>query len=366
MRARIVHVYQHYQPERGGIADFLAGLTAELARDMDQIILTSSQGPGTRVERGDSGMVVRTAALGSYYTPVCPAWPRWIGRLRPNIVHIHLPCPMAEVAALLTRPRRLVVSVHNDYVRPALLRVAWGPFHRATLRLADRIVVSSEAYAATSPALRAVRVANEASRLTVIPYGVELYDDGHAPVRDWRALFGPRLVVFLGRLCYYKGVEYLIDAAREISGQVLIVGDGDWREQLLRRAGTAPNVRFLGPLSERETLDLLRVADVFALPSTYRSEAFGIAQLKAMACGCPVVTTDLPGVSWVNRHGETGLVVPQRDAAALASAINLLLEDRALRDRLAHGARLRAHELSHDQMCDRYRTLYEECLGHAG
>jgi glycogen synthase len=74
------------------------------------------------------------------------------------------------------------------------------------------------------------------------------------------------------------------------------------------------------------------------------------------------VSTNLPGVSWVNRNGETGLTVPPRDAQALAAAVNKLLDDPLLREKLADGARRRAAELTHDQMCADYRALYAECV----
>ena len=359
---RVLHLYQHFAPERGGVADVLLDLAGALnaAGGDEHVVLTVAAGRRTVVERVGGVPVIRTPARGWYYTPLCPDWPGWIRRLRPDVVHVHLPCPMAELAALAAGHPRVVVSLHNDYVRPRALVAGWGPLHRVALRRARRVVASSRSYADSSPALRR---AGLAARAACIPYGVrgrDLYTPG--PRRTVQAE-GRRRVVFLGRLCYYKGLGVLLAAARAPGlgpERVVfeVIGEGPLGPWLRRAAADLPHVRFLGPLDEAAAIQRLRAADVFVLPSTHRSEAFGLAQLKAMACGAPVVSSDLPGVAWVNRAGETGLTVPPGDAGALARAITGLLEDEALRGRLAAGARERAAALSVERMVGEHAALY--------
>jgi rhamnosyl/mannosyltransferase len=98
------------------------------------------------------------------------------------------------------------------------------------------------------------------------------------------------------------------------------------------------------------------------LPSVARSEAYGLVQLEAHASGTPVVSTDLPtGVPWVNVHGETGLVVPVGDAAALGGALAMLLTDRALRARMGARARERAlADFGIERMVERTLAVYDE------
>ena len=100
------------------------------------------------------------------------------------------------------------------------------------------------------------------------------------------------------------------------------------------------------------------------LPSTHPSEVYGLAQVEMMASGLPVICTELhTGTSFVNLHGVTGLVVPPRDAVALAEALNRLLEDPELRRRLGAAARERARELfSARTMMLGVRAAYEEAL----
>lgn len=356
---RVVHVHQHAPPERGGVADVLADLSRSNS-STEHVVLTANTGPRTRVDVFEGVRVVRAASFGHYFTPVCPTWPRWIRDLQPDIVHVHLPCPMAEAAALAARPRRLVVSLHNDYVRPRALRRLWWPVHRATLRSATRVITSSEDYASTSFALQGLK--REA--LAFIPYGIDLtaWSRPHPEAASVRAAYPTPVVAFLGRLCYYKGLEVLVEAARHVSASFVIIGDGPWRERLERLSRDLRNVHLLGPLGESEAIDHLQAADVFAFPSTMRSEAFGLSQLKAMACGLPVVSSTLPGVAWLNRTGETGLTVPPGDASELAEALTLLLRDRSLRQRLSDGARKRAAEFSRERMQNAHHALYSACL----
>ncbi|MGL4554807.1 MAG: glycosyltransferase, partial [Gemmataceae bacterium] len=101
-------------------------------------------------------------------------------------------------------------------------------------------------------------------------------------------------------------------------------------------------------------------------PSNARSEAFGFTQVEAMASGCPVLNTAIPGsgVPWVSRDGESGLTVPVGDAAALARSANRLLTEPGLRARLAEGGRERARrEFDDTAMARRTRDVYLSALG---
>jgi rhamnosyl/mannosyltransferase len=109
---------------------------------------------------------------------------------------------------------------------------------------------------------------------------------------------------------------------------------------------------------------MYQACDIFVLPSVENSEGFGIVQLEAMACGKPVITSDLPtGVTYVNRDGVTGLVVPKRNAHALANAIKVLLANPDLRQRLGEQARYRVErEFTVNGMVDKTVNLYKDLL----
>ncbi len=356
---RVVHVYHDFWPIRGGIEDCLLDLSrAQSTQQIESIVLCANNRPFTRHESLGRVRLIRAASFGRYFTPFCPSWPFWLRRLKPDIVHLHLPGPLGEWAVWLTRPRRLIISLHNDYVRPKAALKFHRPLHRAVLRQANAIIVGAPDYALTSPMLTDLQ-----SRVAIVPYGIELqrYAPTPLPYSGGGARGGGvNRILCAGRLCYYKGVEVLLDAAPSIKAHVTIIGDGPWRKRLqaqARRNKLQERVCFRGTVSDQALLDQMRASDVFVFPSTERSEAFGIAQLKAMACGLPVVSSNLPGVSWLNRNGETGLTVPARDVEVLSSALNQLLADTPLRERLAAGAWQRAQQFPLSQMlCDTKRV----------
>ncbi len=126
-------------------------------------------------------------------------------------------------------------------------------------------------------------------------------------------------------------------------------------------------MRFVRGVSDRELTAYYHAADLFVLPSVTRAEAFGVVQLEAMSCGVPVICTDLPsGVPWVNRHGESGLVVPPGDPEALRAAIEELLDDESRRREMGDYARERvATEFSLERMAARTTDLYQRVVQRA-
>jgi rhamnosyl/mannosyltransferase len=207
-------------------------------------------------------------------------------------------------------------------------------------------------------------------RCRIIPYGIPVeqfsaYDS--AAVARIKEQYGPRLIISVGRLIYYKGFEHLVAAMKNIDGRLLIIGEGHLREDLENKArahGVMDRVNFLGEIHNQDIVPYYHAADIFALASVARSEAFGIVQLEAMACGKPVVNTSLDsGVPTVSLDGITGLTVPPHDPLALSRAINTLLNDSELRAHYGRAARARVdEEFSQELMLERMISLYREVL----
>ena len=136
-----------------------------------------------------------------------------------------------------------------------------------------------------------------------------------------------------------------------------------WRA-LAEELGVAGRVQFAGDVPAAELPFYYAACDVFVLPSSERSEAFGLVQLEAMAAGKPVVCTELgTGTSFVNVDGETGFVVPARDPRALASAITNLIDDDRLRVQMGAAGRARVqNQFLLKDMVDRVVALYEDLI----
>ena len=172
----------------------------------------------------------------------------------------------------------------------------------------------------------------------------------------------------LGRHVYYKGFDYLIKAARSVPGAVILLGGSGPITQELKQAardlGMGDRVVFAGRLSEEEMIAHYYACDVFCLPSVEKAEAFGVVQIEAMLCERPVVCFDLKnGVTYVNQHKRTGLVVPLRDVDALADALRELQKKPALRSSLGRQGRERAiQEFSKESTGRKMLALYRSVV----
>ena len=366
---RVVHLFKDYfPPTTGGIEQHMQLLCRGLAASMDVTVLVPSHSFAKRVETIDGVVVVRVPEFGRYAAvPFCPTMPGELARLKPDIVHLHFPNPMGDVSYLFSGKAPLVISYHADVIRQRRFLPLYKPLLNAVFRRAQRILAASDEYVASSPVLTQYK-----DRCTVVPYGVdlkafELTDTERLVVEQRRAAAGEGTVLFVGVLRPYKGVDVLLRAMARVKAKLVVVGRGPNRLELsstAARLGLSNRVSFLGEVSDSERRILLHSCDVFVLPSIDRREAFGLAQLEAMACGRPVIATDLPGVRSVNLNQVTGLIVPPNDSDALAAALQRLLGDERLRQTLGNAAKRRAElEFSSDRMVRRVQQVYEEVLG---
>ncbi|HEV2348453.1 MAG TPA: glycosyltransferase [Terriglobia bacterium] len=365
----LVQVAKYYPPYFGGIPNYVQLLSEELKKNHRVTVLTSNT-DFSRCEDVDGNLrvirVPRIMELRS--TALCATLPWELGRIHADIIHLHFPDPMAHLAYVWGgRSSKLVITWHSDIVRQRFLLAPYSSFLRRIVNRADRIIVSSPVMREKSPWLGSAQ-----DRCVVIPFGVDLAKFELTPkVReksvDARRRHGPALILFVGRLVYYKGLEYLLEAMQGIDGKLLVVGTGPLKSVHRRQVdqlGLGSKVEFLGEVSEEQLIALLHACDLFVLPSTERSETFGIVQLEAMACSKPVVCTNLPtGVPWVNQNERTGLVVPPRNALALQGAIQRLLKNPSLRQEFGEAARKRVEsEFTNEVHAHRMLSVYESVL----
>lgn len=364
-RPRVLHVGKFYSPHRGGIETYLKSICGALRDKLDLHVIVANDGRETVEDVVDGIKVTRVATLCRLASAsICPGLAKAIRDADADLVHLHYPNPPAAIAYLASGHRgRLVIGYHSDVIRQRTLNTLLAPVLERTFHRASAVIASSQRYLDSSPVL-----SDWTARCQVIPYGIaakryEFCDT--AQVAAIRKQFGPHLVMAAGRLVYYKGFEYLIRAMKNTPGSLIIAGNGPLRARLQREideSGLAERVVILG---DREDLTpYYHAADVFVLPSVMRSEAFGIVQLEAMACGKPVINTSLDsGVPSVSVHGMTGLTVPPANPAELAAAIGLLLEDRDLRESYGRNARRRVQqEFTLERMASCTLQLYDEVL----
>lgn len=308
-----------------------------------------------RREHRDGVTILRTRRLplervtGAQVTISVDAWRAGLRAaqvFRPDLIHAHtLFYHTSLVAAVVARRahRPLLLTLHLGAIDalPQPYRTATRLYERtvgrALLIAARRIICVSEDVRRHALALGAT-----AHKLVMVPNGV---DAARFAPRQHQARPVPT-VVCVGRLIFNKGQQHLLEATadlrrRGISLRLLLVGDGPQEAELRRQAAAYhldEQVTFLGRRDDVEAV--LADADVFVRPSL--SEGMSLAVLEAMACGLPVIATDVSGTRQLIRHGTDGIVVQPGSVPQLSEALERLLRDAPLRQRLGHNARQRA------------------------
>jgi glycogen synthase len=210
-------------------------------------------------------------------------------------------------------------------------------------------------------------------KLVMVPNGVNTYNyDGESNCQSFRAKFAlpeEKIVLFVGRLVYEKGIHVLINAVPKILAKVnakfIIVGSGYMKEQLLnivRSMGLEHKVLFEGFMDEPTLHNLQKCADVSVVPSLF--EPFGIVALEAMAAKSPVVASDTGGLSEIIEHDVTGVKVYPNNPDSLAWGITKVLQDDALAKYLRDNAYRRVLErYNWEKIAIETKRIYEGVLG---
>jgi len=380
---KVVHIFKDcYPPTTGGIEQHMNLLCRKIvrnfarktahsnAREIDVTVLAPSRSLQRREEQADGFRIIRIPEFGRYASvPLCPTAPFELRRLRPDLVHLHFPNPMGDITQLLGGADiPFVITYHADIIKQKLFLPIYRPVLKLLFKRARRIIFSAaENLSSFSGQF------GHGNKCTVIPFGVEveafdLRDGEAAEVDVLRRELDEGIALFVGAARYYKGLDVLLNAMRAVKGRLIVAGrdtDGASLKRMANDLGVSDKVVFCGEVSSSRLRILMNAADIFVLPSIDRCETFGMAQLEAMACSKPVVSTDLAtGVRSVNRNGITGLVVPPGEPDALANSLNRLLSDPGLRAAFGDAARQRVEqEFSVDRMVSKTLEIYCEILG---
>ncbi len=369
---KALHVYRTYFPDpQGGTQEAIRQLClATQACGVSNTIYTLSPKPHPAEIHRPEGRVVRSlswAAPASCDLGGIESFKRFRKLAdHSDVVHYLFPWPYADLLHTLTASRTPAVLTYiSDVVRQRWLSKAYRPLMWKTLRSMKAIVAISPTYLRTSPILSSPEFRD---KVRVIPLGI---DEASYPAEGDDGVFGrigldggETYFLFIGVLRYYKGLHTLIEAARQVNARIVIAGSGPEGERiraLSSQLGTR-NVLFAGQISDPEKVALLKGCRALVLPSHLRSEAYGMVLVEAGIFGRPQVSCEIgTGTSFVNTHGESGLVVPPEDPVTLAGALNTLLKDDALAAELGLGARARYERLfSGPALGSAYADLFRE------
>ncbi len=369
---KVLMINKLYHPVIGGVENHVRELAQSIVSNSNTVkveVLVANTSRFTVQEMIDGISVTKVGSIATIQsTPIAPTFPWWLKHIESDIYHFHFPYPIGELSYLLTRPPgKLVVTYHSDVIRQRFLYTLYRPFLGRFLRKADLICVSSPNLIQYSPVLREFR-----DKCRVAHFGIDLSrfnldEQSQKQVAQIKSQFSGKIILFVGRLIYYKGLDYLIEAMTGIDAHLIIVGHGPLEPELRQRAAhlnVSQKISFKKSVSDQELPYYFHACDVFVLPSIARTEAFGIVQLEAQACAKPVVSTNLKtGVPYANLDQVTGLVVPPRSGSALMSALNKLLIDDDLRVRYGENGKRRVEkDFSRQTMASRVLELYGQIL----
>ncbi len=364
----ILHFGKYFDPQQnGGIETYVDSLIQGSSAHHHVTNLVASTNWQTHQQKTHGENIVQVGSIANVAsTSLCPTMPYWAYRLNKktpfDIVHLHFPDPMSHVACLvLPKTTKKIITWHSDIIRQKNILKFYRPWLKEFLNSVDAVIVSNDKKT-SFPLL--YELIDDVRKIHVIPIGIEIEKfafPNQDAVEKIKAQFKKPIIFALGRHVEYKGFTYLIEAMQYVSNAVLVLGgEGPLTEHLkqkVQKANLQDRIYFVGRIAKKDLVNYYHACEIFCMPSINPSEAYGIVQLEAMACAKPVVSCELNnGVSFVNQHKQTGLIVPPRDVNALAKALNALLQDESLRKQLGAYAKSRAQK-DFTQQCMVERTL---------
>jgi len=367
---RVLHFYKTYFPDSvGGIEQVIRQMCAGTAHlGITNQVLTLSR-DGGQAPAEFEGHAVHRVPLDFELASNAVSM-RAIGALSrmardADVVHYHFPWPFMDLAHFLARVGKpSVVTYHSDIVRQKALLRLYRPLMHRFLGSVDSVVATSPNYLASSAVLARYR-----DKTRVITFGLDRAsypEPEQARLDYWRAAVGPKFFLFVGVLRYYKGLHILLEAAAGTGYPVVIVGAGPIERELKARAARLglDNVRFAGALDDADKVALLKLCYAVAFPSHLRSEAFGISLLEGAMFGKPMISSEIgTGTTYINVHGDSGLVVPPSDPQALRAAMRTLWDNPRMAQEMGRHAEARYWRLfTSNRMAQGYAALYRELV----
>ncbi len=396
-KLRVLQLGKQYYPHIGGIEVTMQQIAEGIQGEVDSFVLAAQERGGARKEIINNVPVYYAKSWGIIASmPISVDLISYLRKHRDDydIIHLHMPFPLGDLACLLSGFKgKLVLYWHSDIIRQKKLMLLYRPLMQWTLHRADVIAIATQGNIDGSPYVKPFE-----RKCVKIPFGLrreweeksnrywaerrQQEENLSGEILTKKSLSGEinrketLKLLFIGRLVYYKGCEVLVEAMEQLGRrnqlkgiELCLVGAGVLEEELkarVHRNGLKEYIKFAGRVSDDVLEEKIRECDVFVFPSVANSEAFGLVQLETMAFGKPVINTSLPtGVPWVSIGGKTGLTVGPNDAKALADAILWMKEHPAEREEMGIQARRRVKkEFNQEKLLRKMIWLYQKlCAG---
>ena len=280
-----------------------------------------------------------------------------------DVVHYQFPWPFADILALTRQnlKKPYIVSYQSDIVRQKSWYTLYRPLMNKFLEKAAAVVATSPKYIKSSLVLSRLKASVE-----LIPNGIDkepAFASYQQEYNEYYKAYGDKFFLFIGVFRYYKGLDYLLEAVQRTGLPIVIAGDGPELKALQRYVNEhkLEGVYFLGHVSNEQKYALIALTKALILPSSERSEAYGMVLLEAARQGVAMITTELQsGTSYINLHNETGLVVAAKNAEELSEAMRYFADNDEAVGKMATLAQQRFNKhFTAEHMAKAYVKLYQ-------
>ena len=294
-------------------------------------------------------------------------------KLKADVIHAHWSVPQGLTGILCKKFLKIpcVTTIHGTDV--------FGLRSQLLQALNAMVISSSDVCTANSGSTaRLARNMSKSKNIRVVPMGVDLdlfQRSSEVELLRSRYRCDGKVVLFVGRLIDLKGVNYLIKAVPKVivrfpEVKLLIIGSGPQKDRLVhltKQLGIERHISFIGAVSQKSLIKFYSLAHLLVLPSIVNNagetEGLGVVLIEAMACGLPVIGSDVGGIPDLIKDGKTGLLVKQKDPDLLAEKINMILSTSDLKQRLIdNGYKMVKENFSWDIIADKFVEIYRDVL----
>lgn len=357
-----------YNPDKivGGVEVHLDRLSHNLSQlpDIDLHLVTlGNENKCIKKNNLTIHIIKQKKPFSFFILPTIYTLKRIISKLDPDIIHVHETCPPYSSAAyLFVKKYPVVLTIHN-------LLSQESEFHSfitnlLTVRHEKLMLSKIQNFIVCSPQIKDIVCRITRSKVYMIPNGIDVNFKREKILNEKQN----NVILYVGRLLRRKGVDLLINAIPIIIKKIpdiklIIVGSGPEEENLknlAKKRGLEKIIQFEGFVSEEKKFAFLDIADIFVLPSL--SEPFGIAILEAMACGKPVIGSNVGGIPFIIENEKTGFLFESQNVCELAEKIIILLNEKELRDRMGKAGHEKAMEFSWNNIAKETVEVYNKIM----
>lgn len=365
---KITHIFKTYFPDtQGGLEEAIRQIGKYSVKNGYSVKVVSVSNNPIKTELDGIQVESFKRTFGNNSFPISFSLIRNFRRIikEADIIHLHYPYPLTEILTLLSfTSKPVIVTFICDIFQRKIFRFLYYPFILLLFNKAKFIVpINENLYDSTlflhryKNKIRVINLWIDTERMNKLSNSLSEANDN---------IISNKYALFIGVLRWYKGLDILLDSAKNVKYQIIIIGKGPLYEHLNQRIITEKieNVKLLGFVEDEVMMHYLKNCSFLVLPSISPAEAFGQVLLEASFFSKPMVTTELgTGTSFVNKNNETGFVIEPRNSSALSDAMNNLFSNDELRLKMGTSANNRLKTIfTEDNQGPKYIELYSSLV----